>query len=675
MAVSTSISVIDGTTSVLQGIMSQLQATITAFEGVQIASSAAFDAGELDIAQSSLADIEMQMNALKDATDGVEYEQQDYNSALREAEQNADSFKSAIGSAIKTAAGIMSIKKGFDFIKDSVSAADTQIMAEKKLETVMKQRMGANDAMIASVKELASEEQRAGVIGDELQLAGAAQLSTFLNNSAALETLIPAMNDLAAHQNGLENSTSGMVSIGNMMGKVMQGQTSALTRSGITFSEAQKEILKYGTEEERAATLAEVITDNVGQMNEALAATPTGQIQQIQNDFGDMQEVLGQSLYPVIMELMSVVREHLPQIGTMMSALGTAAEKVIEVVCGIIDTFDSLGITADTLITVITAVGTAFLVFKTITTIINLVKFAQLGFNTALLSCPITWIAVGIGALIGLFSYLTNEFGSAEIAWLVLKDSMLTGVEYIQIGFAAMASGIMIAFNDVKLGAYTIGMGIVNYVLGVALDITTIVQDCINGCIDLINGFIEVLNFIPFVEIDTISHVTLSVCDDLQGVINENKEDIAEYADEITKANEDIQNGLGLMIDDIEADRQAREDEINQKIMDNAVTEAGTAPEYNVETPGVIQMNDPNTEETANNTKDIKNKLDVTTEQLKYLRDFAEEQAVDRYTSSNIHIEMTNHNSINSEMDLDGVVNHLRDRVEEEMTRSAKGVH
>lgn len=675
MAVSTSISVIDGTTSVLQGIMSQLQATITAFEGVQIASSAAFDAGELDIAQSSIADIEMQMNALKDATDGVEYEQQDYNSALREAEQNADSFKSAIGSAIKTAAGIMSIKKGFDFIKDSVSAADTQIMAEKKIETVMKQRMGANDAMIASVKELASEEQRAGVIGDELQLAGAAQLSTFLNNSAALETLIPAMNDLAAHQNGLENSTSGMVSIGNMMGKVMQGQTSALTRSGITFSEAQKEILKYGTEEERAATLAEVITDNVGQMNEALAATPTGQIQQIQNDFGDMQEVLGQSLYPEIMELMEKAKEHLPEIETLMSALGDVAGTVIDVVCDMIDVFDSLGVTAETVIGIVTSVGSAFMIFKTVTTIINTAKMAQLAFNASLLACPVMWFSASIGALAGMYAYLAQETGSATTSFLIMKNIFLTGFENIQIGCAYTVGSVIEGINNIKLGVYRAGAGLKHTVAGCGLEIVTIGQDIVNAFIDLINDFIEAANYIPGVELDTIGEVTFGAYDTLTKVINENKADYAEYEAEIDRNNRSVLDGVGLLVDDIEAARQAREDEIDQMIMDNAVTEAGTAPEYNVETPGVIQMNDPNTEETANNTKDIKNKLDVTTEQLKYLRDFAEEQAVDRYTSSNIHIEMTNHNSINSEMDLDGVVNQLRDRVEEEMTRSAKGVH
>ena len=85
-----------------------------------------------------------------------------------------------------------------------------------------------------------------GVIGDEVQLAGAQQLSTFLNTSDALSTLVPAMNNLAVQQNGVNVSSQDAINIGNMMGKVMQGQVGALTRVGVTFTEAQEKVLKYG---------------------------------------------------------------------------------------------------------------------------------------------------------------------------------------------------------------------------------------------------------------------------------------------------------------------------------------------------------------------------------------------------------------------------------------------
>ena len=173
------------------------------------------------------------------------------------------------------------------------AAYDAQIMAEEKLATIMQQRMAATAEDIQGIKDLCAAQQQLGVIGDEVQLAGAQQVATFLQSKDSLATLIPAMNNLLAQQKGLNATQQDAVNIGNMVGKVMQGQTSALTRAGITFTEAQKQVLQYGTEEERAATLAQVITDNVGNMNARLAQTDSGKMQQLRNTLGDIKEQIG----------------------------------------------------------------------------------------------------------------------------------------------------------------------------------------------------------------------------------------------------------------------------------------------------------------------------------------------------------------------------------------------
>lgn len=173
------------------------------------------------------------------------------------------------------------------------AAYRVQQEAETKLETVMAQRMAATAEQIQCIKDLASAQQELGIIGDEVQLAGAQQLATFLTTTDTLAQLIPAMNNLVAQQAGYAATGQNAVSVANLMGKAMQGQVSALSRVGITFSEAQAEILKYGNEAERAATLAQVITDNVGQMNAALAATDTGKQKQLENSLGDIKEKIG----------------------------------------------------------------------------------------------------------------------------------------------------------------------------------------------------------------------------------------------------------------------------------------------------------------------------------------------------------------------------------------------
>ncbi len=195
------------------------------------------------------------------------------------------------------AVGIDAAQRSFSQLQgvmsDLAGAYAKQEINETRLATVMRQRMDATDDDVDSIKKLVAEQQKLGVIGDEVQLAGAQQVATFLKEKSSLETLLPAMNNLVAQQNGLNATETDAISVGNLMGKAMQGQVSALTRVGITFSEAEANVLKYGTESERAAMLAQVITNNVGQMNAQLAQTESGKQAQLANRIGDIKEQLG----------------------------------------------------------------------------------------------------------------------------------------------------------------------------------------------------------------------------------------------------------------------------------------------------------------------------------------------------------------------------------------------
>lgn len=204
---------------------------------------------------------------------------------------------------------VLAVKKLVDQSKEYIGLQAIQTEAETKLETVMKQRMRATDDMVQAVKDLTAAQQEIGVIGDEVQMAGAQQIATFLKTRSALEELIPAMNNLAAQQMGYNVTAEGTKNIGNMLGKVMQGQTSALTRVGITFSEAEEKALKYGSEAERAAALARIIKNNVGDMNKALADTPNGAIVQLSNNFGDLKETIGGILLPIFASLAKQINE------------------------------------------------------------------------------------------------------------------------------------------------------------------------------------------------------------------------------------------------------------------------------------------------------------------------------------------------------------------------------
>lgn len=167
---------------------------------------------------------------------------------------------------------------------------------EMKLETIMRQRMGASQAEIQAIKDLAAEQEKSGIYSAAMITQGAQELASFTSNRKAIEMLVPAMSDLIAQQYGYSAGGREFQATADMMGKVLSGQYGALSRMGYIFSEQEKRMLKMGTEEQKAATLAKIITDNVGYMNKALAGTDEGQILKLNNAIGPLKDSIGKTL-------------------------------------------------------------------------------------------------------------------------------------------------------------------------------------------------------------------------------------------------------------------------------------------------------------------------------------------------------------------------------------------
>lgn len=192
-------------------------------------------------------------------------------------------------------------------IKKALDAYQIQSAAETKLTEIYKTRMGVGKQAAQATMDLASALQKEGVVGDEVQLSGAQQLATFAKYPSTVNSLLPAMNNLLVQQKGLNGTEQDATQIANLMGKVMQGQTGALKRVGVSFTDAEEKVLKYGTEQEKAAMLSQVITNNVGNMNKAMLNTPEGKIQQMKNAFGDLVEKIGGTLAPVLADVANYI--------------------------------------------------------------------------------------------------------------------------------------------------------------------------------------------------------------------------------------------------------------------------------------------------------------------------------------------------------------------------------
>ena len=220
---------------------------------------------------------------------------------LDAAKSSAAKFREKMITVNQTVVALQNASSAINGLRDTMAGLTASYnavqQANTQLTTVMRQRMGATEEDIKKVNEVIGVQSKLGVIGGTIQKTGAQQIATFLKEKGTLEQLIPAMNDLLAQQKGLNATQEDARSVANLMGKAMTGQTSALRRVGITFSEAQENIMKYGTEQQRAAMLAQIITDNVGHMNAQLGKTDAGQLKQAEMQFAAIKVQIGELVF------------------------------------------------------------------------------------------------------------------------------------------------------------------------------------------------------------------------------------------------------------------------------------------------------------------------------------------------------------------------------------------
>ena len=265
----------------------------------------------------------------------------DFSAITKQAKTASKSMK-GLGTSFSSAAGMA--KRAFSALGVAVSLAavvsaaksakeafDAQAESEAKLAQVMRNTMGASSAEVQTIKDLTAAQQALGVVSDEIQLAGAQELATYLSQTESLKKLIPVMNDMVAQQYGYSASAESAANIATMLGKVMNGQTGALSRYGYTFDKAQEQILKFGNEEQRAAVLADVVSESVGGMNEALAQTPTGRLKQLSNTLGDIKERFGQA----VTTLGTAFLPLLNRVASLLSSIANMANRVAQSIANV----------------------------------------------------------------------------------------------------------------------------------------------------------------------------------------------------------------------------------------------------------------------------------------------------------------------------------------------------
>lgn len=230
---------------------------------------------------------------------------------------------STIGTMAKTAgialgvAGGATIAFGVQSMKAFADAESASIKLSQNLLTVK----GNTEEHIKVLQDQASALQKVGVIEGDAIIAGQSQLATFGLQAKTIETLTPKIADMATQLDGYNVSQETMVTLNNLAGKVMTGQVGALSRYGVTLTDAQAKVIKMGKEQEKADMIAKVLSQNYGKINEALGKTPYGKVIQLKNAWGDAQEAVG----GMLTDYLTPMFEKISQIANKLSEMNVPA--------------------------------------------------------------------------------------------------------------------------------------------------------------------------------------------------------------------------------------------------------------------------------------------------------------------------------------------------------------
>lgn len=390
--------------------------------------------------------------ALKSTQEDLKKVQEQIDKTSESSKRSSEAFqKSAVIFAAAGAAAVVALKGWLD-------AAIEQERAETRLNTLLKNVTGTTQENIQALKDQASALQQVGVVGDEATMVGQSQLATFALQAKTIEMLTPAMLDLTVATKGVNATQEDMINIGNLVGKVMQGQIGALSRVGVTFNEAQGEILKTGTEMEKAAILAEILEQNFGGLNEAMRETTEGQLVAAKNAWGDFKELLGAQLIPIVASVTSVFTG----LVAFLSGLSPQTQTIIVAITGVIAVF---GLLAGAIAGVMAILPSLTAAFAVLTGPIGLVSVAIAGMaliwnenlggiqekTLAVIGIVIETFEMAKTTIKGIIDSIAKNFNISANEMLAIAGGFIDGVKNLfEIGFGLMFEIVSGIFNVMK---------------------------------------------------------------------------------------------------------------------------------------------------------------------------------------------------------------------------------
>lgn len=623
----------DGMTGPLKSINKAMNIVLNSFEAMQDASGRAIDTASIQEAREELAKASAALDQLEDHTN-----------------KSTDAFSrlaKAIGLVMIARKALDTIKTGIDYASD---LAEVQNVVDVTFGSATEAiNSWSKECLAAYGMNEVSAKRYAGTIGAMLKSSGLAG-DAIVDMS---KDMVGLAGDMASFYNldletAFEKIRSGI-----------SGETEPLKQLGINMSVANLE----------AYALSQGIKTSYNEMSQAeqvmlrynylmsTTADAQGDFARTQDSYANQTRLLSESW----LEFTGVMAEQL------LPVLMTIVLWLNNIVAFLTENADMVSAVLVGLATTVGILAVAWVVHAAAQW---LAVAANQALIVSLLSNPILWIALIIGVLVAAMYRWIQSIGGVKNAWEICKLALIVGWNAVKLAFFTGVYWVIDLVDKLKLCWQKAGVAIANFMGDMKVSVLTILQNMINGAIDIINKFIGVLNKIPGVSIDAIEHVTFATtaAAENEAAKSARAADLAAYESELASAKA----GRDAHIDSLKAELNSSVDALQAAY---AQAKADAAADSSAEQTALDGIG-ADTAGINDSAGSAAASLKETTEDLKYMRDLAEQEAINRFTTAEVKIDMTGMtNRIDSDMDLDGVLNTLTEGFAEALEVAAEGVH
>ncbi len=640
----TAIQIQDGMSPAFRAMNNAMNIVINSFESLQSASGHAVDTRSIQTARQELARAETAFNGVEQQIREANQAQNEFNNSVR----NGGGASDALLGKLKSLATGIGIAFGVDKV---IKLADSMTSTKAKLDLIndgLQTTEELQNMIVASAnRSRASYQSTADVVGKLGILAG----RSFKSNEEMV-AFTELMN---------KNFVIGGASI--------QEQTSAMYQLTQAMAAGKLQGDEFRSIMENAPLLAQAIADYMGK--------PMGAMKQLSADGAITADIIKAAMFKAsdqVNERFAKMPMTFAQVGTILgNTLLQAFQPVIQ----------GIGLAAQwiydnwsTLAPIFLGLAAAVGVYAAAMGISNAVTWLGIAANRALmitmLQNPIGWIALLIGVLIGFIYKWVQSVGGLKVAWMICMNAILTAWDWVKIGFFTGIYFVLDLWDKLKMGMMSAGVAIANFMGDMKASVLMILQNMVNGAIDIINGFIGILNKIPGVNIGLISQVTFGTDAKLKNEAEKQARNagLDAYKSEISAGMADRDAKLQQMQADARDATAKRQTEIDAaKIAaKNKAAEDNKGFDWNA-----LENSSANT---AANTAKMSDSMDMATDSLEYMRDVAEQEVINKFTTAEITMNLNNtFGDVRETVDLDGVVTYLEDKFREALETSAEGIH